>query len=158
MKKYGITLVTLIILGCNISVQTVNKKKDVENLHKESKLTAKAKAYFWENFYSGHYKNIDSVLYYLDAAYNENPNYLETVTHLGFTHIWALSERQKREIISPRIVAHSTLALKYFGESYKLNPRDSRVLGFLADLKMTVAAIGQKLFKWTIWRNKCPNT
>ena len=78
---------------------------------------------------------------YLSAAYNENPNDLETFKHLGFTHMWALSERQKLYVIPPTIIDHGTLALKYYGESYKLNPNDPRILGFLADAKMTVAAI-----------------
>ena len=79
----------------------------------------------------------------MGAAYNENPNHLETVTHLGFTHIWALSERHNLDEIPPPIVDHATLALKYFGESYKLNPNDPRTLGFLADMKMVVADISQ---------------
>jgi hypothetical protein len=143
MRKIIVSILILVVAGCTITVQTLNKKKDSQNLNKESELSNFANQYFWENFHGGNYHKIDSILYYLGAAYSENPNHLETVTHLGFTHIWALSERQNLDTIPPTIVDHATLALKYFGESYRLNPNDPRVLGFLADLKMTVADISQ---------------
>ena len=104
-----------------------------------------ANDYFWKNFHAGNYNNLDSVLFYLNAAYIENPNHTETVAHLGFAHIWALSERDKRtsDLPNPRIIDHAILSMKYFGEAYKLKPDDARILGFFADAKMTVANISQ---------------
>jgi|TARA_B110000093_G_scaffold48195_1_gene51509 tetratricopeptide (TPR) repeat protein len=141
MKKSIIILLLLTTIGCTMVVKTVNQSKDLEKLNLHSDLSTYANEYFWRSFHNGDYSKIDSVLYYLSAAYNENPNHLETVTHLGFTHMWALSERQKLETIPPTIIEHGTLALKYYGESYKLNPNDPRILGFLADAKMTVASL-----------------
>ncbi len=141
MKKALILFSLLAMLGCTLSVKTVNRKKDAEEAEKTTALSTYANNYFWEQLHGGHYENLDSVLFYLSAAYNENPNHLETVAHLGFSHIWALSERRKLDTIPPTITDHGTLALKYFGEAYKLNPKDPRILGFLADLKMAVGSI-----------------
>jgi len=143
MKKAIITYLILgfIIYGCSIKVKTVNKSKEGYTAKQDTALERHANDYFWTNFHQGNYNNIDSVLFYLNAAYNKNPNHLETVTHLGFTYIWKLSERFNVEEVEPTIIENATLALKYFGESYKMNPNDPRVLGFLADLKMTVASI-----------------
>ena len=139
MKKTSIVILLFIALGCTVSVNTINKSKNTISIKKESDLSTYANGYFWKTFHNGDYSKTDSILYYLGAAYNENPNHLETVTHLGFTHMWAFSERQNLDTIPPTIIDHATLALKYFGESYKLNPNDPRILGFLADAKMTVA-------------------
>lgn len=128
-------------IGCTITVNTINKSKNTSVVKKESDLSTYANEYFWKTFHKGDYSKIDSVLYYLGAAYNENPNHLETVTHLGFTHMWKLSERQNLDSVPPTIIDHATLALKHFGESYKLNSNDPRILGFLADAKMTVADV-----------------
>ena len=139
MKKIIILLLILAAIGCTLQVKTINKSKNANTKKESSDLSTYANQYFWKNFHKGNYTKIDSILYYLSAAYTENPNDLETVTHLGFTHMWALSERQNLDAIPPTIIAHATLALKYYGESYKLNSNDPRILGFLADAKMTVA-------------------
>lgn len=128
-------------VGCTLVVKTVNQSKDGEKLMLNSSMSTYANEYFWESFHNDNYSKIDSVLYYLNVAYTQNPDHLETVTHLAFTHMWALSERHKLDTLPPTIIEHGTLALKYFGESYKLNSNDPRILGFLADAKMTVASI-----------------
>lgn len=157
MKKAAILFFTLaIIVGCAVNIKTINQSKNLDTSKADSTLETYANKYFWDNFHRGNYDNIDSTLYYLTAAYNENPNHLETITHLGFTHMWALSERYKLGVISPTILDHSTLALKYFGESYRLNPNDPRVLGFVADLKMAVGDISddEKLSKQGYFEGK----
>lgn len=126
MKKVVTFFILIAIVGCSISFQTLNKKKENSNLSLDSELSRFANQYFWENFHRGNYHKIDSILYYLGASYNENPNHLETLTHLGFTHIWKLSERQSLDNIPPTIVDHAVLAYKYFGESYQLNPKMTR--------------------------------
>ena len=108
---------------------------------KQTELSDFANQYFWDNFHKGNYHKLDSITYYLTASYNENPNHLETVTHLGFSYIWKLSERNRLEEIPPTIVDNATLSLKYFDESQKINSKDPRTLGFLADLKMTLGSI-----------------
>lgn len=144
MKKVIVALILpIIIVGCALNVKTINRGKKLDPVLKETSLQRFANDYFWDNFHQGNYGNIDSVLYYLAAAYNENPNHLETVNHLGFTNLWKLSERSNLEMPDPTITDHAILALKYYGESYNLNPKDPRILGFVADMKMTIGDISQ---------------
>ena len=95
-------------------VRTLNREKIMNS--QETDLSQFANSYFWQQFHLGHYEKIDSISYFLSAAYSENPNHLETVNHLGWVHVWALSERQKLTSIPPNIIDHGTLSLKYFGE------------------------------------------
>ena len=148
LKKISLrktSLVMLIIITMLISfiavkacsVKTVNVSKKI-SLKDQTDLAKHANEVFWDNFHQGNYEEIPNVINILNAAYLENPNDVETVLHLGFAHIWALSESGKLEVIPPTIIDHGVLSLKYFGEAYKLNPKDPRALGFLADLKMIV--------------------
>lgn len=141
MKKIISLLAISLLIGCSIAVKTINQKKVLDTTKLSSALGTLSNKYFWDNFHEGNYDNIDSILYYLSASYCENPNDLETVAHLGFVHMWAISEMSNLKTVSPTIIDHSTLALKYFGEAYKLNPNDPRVLGFFADAKMMTASI-----------------
>lgn len=138
MKNLLISILVLSTLGCSVRIKTVNQRKNPTNMNVHTELSTHANNYFWECFHNGDYSKIDSLIYYLSASYNENPNHLETVSHLGFVHMWALSERQKLDVVPPTITEHGTLALKYYGESHRLNPHDPRVLGFLSDAKMIV--------------------
>ena len=159
MSKFRVFVLMLAVAsmwGC--SVKTVNRSKNAAASKKSSDLSVFANNYFWEHFHAGNYAKLDSILFYLMAAYVENPNHTETVAHLGFAHIWALSELDRRESDQPdpRVVDHATLSLKYFGEAYQLNPADMRSLGFLADLKMVVGNISEdpqnnkgRLFRWS---------
>jgi len=153
MKMFFLRNISLIIflsfVNCSIFVDTINLRKNKVHLFSETELSKKANDYFWDNFHKGNYDSINRIILNLSAAYNENPNDLRTVGHLAFANIWKLSERQNLNEIPPTIIDHATLALKYFGESYKLNPKDSRILGFLAVSKMTVGNISddEKLSK-----------
>lgn len=134
-------LLVFFLWGCSLGVTTLNLKKERDD--RPTQLNIHANEYFWENLHQGNYAALDSVFFYLKAAYSENSNHLETVTHLGFAHMWALSERQRLNPIPPGITDHATLALKYFGESYRMNPHDPRVLGFLADAKLTLGTLSE---------------
>ena len=107
----------------------------------ETSLSKSANEYFWEQFHQGNYDSIPVILEKLTAAYLDNPNDIRTVTHLGFTHMWAISEHKNNS--NPRAIEHATLAQKYFGESYQMNPRDTRVLSFLSSIKLANGAISK---------------
>lgn len=57
--------------------------------------------------------------------------------------MWALSERQNLSPIPSTMIDHAVLAQKYFGEAYRLNPADTRILAFLASTKFIVGSISQ---------------
>ncbi len=122
------------------SVKTITlSEKEYEWV--ETSLSKSANEYFWEQFHEGNYDSIPVILDKLTVAYLDNPNDIRTVTHLGFTHMWAISEHQNKS--NPRAIEHATLAQKYFGESYQMNPRDTRVLSFLSSVKLANGAISK---------------
>ncbi|MRH99653.1 hypothetical protein GH721_03815 [Kriegella sp. EG-1] len=126
-----------------LPTKTMIQSKNTKDMLTSNELAEFANAYFWENYHKGNYHKIDSVLYYLQAAYIKNPNDLQTIAHIGFTNAWAISERRKLDTIPPNIVEHATLAVKYFGEAHELNSNDPRVLGFLADFKIIQGTIAE---------------
>ncbi|MEZ4776912.1 MAG: hypothetical protein R3D00_27305 [Bacteroidia bacterium] len=149
MKKKAIIsaicILLLILVGFQFwfnTVHTLNRSKQnpewVENPVSEG-----ANAYFWEHFHLGHYDSIPEILERLTAAYLDNPNDLQTAYHLGFTHFWAIAERQHAHEIPATIIDHAVLAQKYLGEAYRMNPKDARVLTFLSAAKIIVGDVSQ---------------
>ncbi len=96
----------------------------------ETALGNQANEQFWRALHAGKYEDLPQVLSMLTAAYLENPNDATIAAHLGFAHIWRLSERQRLASIPATITDDIVLARKYFGEAVQLNPDDPRLLGF----------------------------
>jgi hypothetical protein len=149
MKKILILLVgALLLMGAIVyqtvfnSVSTINRSK-TEWRWVERGPSTLANDFFWEQFHLGNYHTIPKVIEQLSAAYIANPKDLQTVYHLGFAHMWALSERQHLQNIPCNIIDHAVLAQKYLREAYLINPNDARVLSFLAASKIIVGAISQ---------------
>ncbi|CAM1367659.1 conserved hypothetical protein [Tenacibaculum litopenaei] len=147
MKPHTYFILLLALLSCkgtrHASINSLRKEGEIKNKN----LPRQANAYFWKYFHAGNYKRIDTIISLLNRAHREFPNDIETINHLGFTHIWALSERARLEKIPVSIKQHAEKALNYFKLSYAINPDDPRILGFLADSKMIVGNIknNQKL-------------
>lgn len=147
MKKFILISIAFVaVIGWAVyqsifnSVATITlSEKDYEWVKTSSSITANN--YFWEQFHQGNYDSIPTILEKLTAAYLENPNDIRTITHLAFTHMWAIAEHQMNS--NPRLIEHATLAQKYFGESYKMNPRDTRVLSFLSSVKLVNGTISK---------------
>lgn len=143
MKNTFLVIFGIFLLSsCTIMVKTFNESKGTPKIS-TSEMSQFANSYFWENFHDANYEKVDSIIFYLMAAYHENKNDLPTVAHLGFSHIWKMSEMTRLSEIDPRIIDDAVLSQKYFGEAYRLNPEDPRILGFLADLKMTNGSISK---------------
>ncbi len=93
-------------------------------------LATQANEQFQQALHAGKYDDLPQVLDLLTAAYLENPNDTAIAAHLGFAHIWRLSERQRLTSIPATITDDIVLARKYFGEAVQLNPGDPSLLGF----------------------------
>jgi hypothetical protein len=150
MKKILILLTgALLLMGVIVyqtvfnSVTTINRSK-TEWRWVESDPSTLAHDFFWEQFHLENYDTIPKVIELLSAPYIANPKDLQTVYHLGFAHIWALSERQHLQNIPGTIIDHAVLAQKYLGEAYLMNPNDGRVLSFLAASKIIVGTVSEK--------------
>ena len=128
MKKILILLTgVLLLIGTIVyqtifnSVSTINRSK-TEWRWVESTTSTLANDIFWEQFHLGNYDTIPKVIEQLSVAYIANPKDLQTIYHLGFARIWALSERQHLQKIPGNIIDHAVLAQKYLGEAYLMNP------------------------------------
>ena len=100
-----------------------------------------ADALFWKTLHDGQYDQIPVVLNALTAAYLENPNDAITAAHIGWMHVWHLSERVRMAEIPATITDHAMMSRRYFEEAVRLNPTEDRYLGFYASMLLTEGAI-----------------
>jgi hypothetical protein len=101
----------------------------------------KADEIFWKAFHAGELAKAPDVLAALTAAYLQTPNDAVTAAHIGFMHMWQLTEGSHRPPVAATITDHATLARKYFAEAVALDPRDARYLGFLASAMLAEGGI-----------------
>ncbi len=128
LRLIGILSLILILTACEaIAVQTTAKRQSIPS---NTALANNAEKLFWETFHRGDYQKIPEVNQQLMAAYLENPRDPQLAAHLGFLHIWAITERQRMKKLPPTIPNEIVLAKFYFGNAVELNPSDARYLGF----------------------------
>ena len=134
MKKLVVLALVFCAIGCaDLVVSSAEKKKAT---FEQTSLAKEANDYFWDHFHAGDYDSIPIVTAKLSQALSENPTDLRTTAHLGFVHIWALSERQRLEHPNPLIVDNLYVARRFFEEAYNMNEADPRILGFLANMTL----------------------
>lgn len=125
--------------GCeNVAILFTPKKKPIESHSETAKI---AENQFWHTLHQGKYQEIAKTNRLLMASYLENPNDPKLAAHLGFLHIWQLTERQRQKNIPPTIVNHIILSKKYFSDAVELTPEDARYLGFLGDSQLVEGKI-----------------
>lgn len=86
---------------------------------------------FWTTLHKGEYKNIHHTTELLTAAYLENPNDPSLAAHLGFLHIWKITERARENDVPATITNEIILAKRYFADAAAMSPEDARFQGFL---------------------------
>ncbi|OAI48505.1 hypothetical protein AYO45_04835 [Gammaproteobacteria bacterium SCGC AG-212-F23] len=139
MKLFFTCLFMITLSSCvDIAVWSTPPKR-AETSH--TALAMHAEKYFWQTLHQGRYNNIPETDRLLTAAYLENPNDPALAAHLGFLHIWAITERYRLKTISPLIVNEIILAKKYFADAVQLNPDDARFLGFYGDSQLAEGKI-----------------
>tara|TARA_Y100001970_G_C14229951_1_gene857963 strand:+ start:92 stop:1150 length:1059 start_codon:yes stop_codon:yes gene_type:complete len=141
--KFKFNLFFLMIFGgCYSTMGLLTAPKKIKEI-KVTNLAIKAEKEFWDSFHKGNYKNIDNVLFYLQAAYLENPNNSKLASYIGFSHMWKVSEREKdlSRGKNPLITNSLDLAVKYFQTSIDLDRSDPRVLGFLGYSNMSAGTV-----------------
>lgn len=113
-----------------IAIHMTPKKQAIASY---TQLAKTAENTFWNTLHRGEYQQIQEVQKLLLAAYLENPNDPQLAAHLGFLHIWKITERNREQTIPPSIVNDIILSKKYFADAHELNPHDARFLGFYGD-------------------------
>ncbi|WP_394830108.1 hypothetical protein LVJ94_26735 [Pendulispora rubella] len=117
-------------IGCaSLAIATAPDKQAV---HDDSAGAKVADAAFWSTLHGGHYEQIGGTLDLLEAAYLARPNDPKTAAHIGFLHIWRVSERERMETVPPTVTDDIALARRYFDEAVRLDAKDARIHGFLA--------------------------
>lgn len=109
-----------------------------------------ADVFFWNVFNGGEYENIPAILEAMTAAYLGDPTDSVTAAHIGWTHLWHMTEQLRFDQIPPTITDDAVLARKYFARAVYLDPTDARYLSDLAAAAMAEGYIHQepRLVKW----------
>ena len=134
MKKILVASILVFMVGCGSIASFFTPVKKIAG--NETQFAKDANKYFWDNYHQGNYENIPLIIERLNLALQENPNDLRITAHLAFTHIWALTERQRVAALAPSITEQLVLSKRYFEEANAMDPHDPRLLGFLADLSL----------------------
>lgn len=143
MRLFYVVLVFVIfnLVSCEkIALINTPKKKPQSS---KSQLAAQAEHYFWQTLHQGRYQDIPKADFLLMAAYLENPNDPKLAAHLGFIHIWKITERAKVKDKSPLTPNQIILSKKYFADALQLDPQNPIYQGFYGDTQL----IEGKIFK-----------
>lgn len=108
-----------------------------------SRLAAQADHYFWRTLHQGRYEDIPQADRLLMAAYLENPNDPKIAAHLGFLHIWSITERYRVPYKNPLIPNQIVLSKKYFADAVQLDPQNPIYQGFYGDTMLVEGQIFQ---------------
>jgi len=118
------------LAGCEyLAVRSAPEKLPAAS---RSEAAVKADKLFWDTFHNGEYGKIQNALDVLTAAYLDDPADAVTAAHIGWLHVWRVTERARLNAVPATITDDTVLARKYFQEAVKLDPSDARYLGFLA--------------------------
>src|SRR4029434_10020486 len=96
-----------------------------------SEAAINADNFFWQIFHDAEYEKIQPALEVLTAAYLQTPSDAKTAAHIGWLHLWRMSERARLNSVPATITDDAVMARKYFAEAVALDPSDARYLGFL---------------------------
>ncbi|AMV13009.1 hypothetical protein SDA22_13365 [Legionella pneumophila serogroup 1] len=116
---------------------TPPKKQQLSN----SPLATRAERYFWRTLHEGRYQDIPQADYLLMAAYLENPYDSKLAAHLGFIHIWKITERERVKNNSPLLPNEIILSKKYFADALQLDPENPIYQGFYGDTQLVEGQI-----------------
>lgn len=139
LRNLCLLLFLLNLTACeNLALLMTPAKKPIPS---HTRLSQQAEQTFWDTLHKGQYEKIPYSQKLLMAAYLENPNDPQLAAHLGFLHIWRITERARLKSNEPDIVNEIILSKKYFGDAMELNPRDARIQGFLGDTMLVEGTI-----------------
>jgi hypothetical protein len=134
-KRWLVVLAAVTVLtGCSFIAIQAAPPKAPSGIRTEA--AQNADALFWSTLHGGRYDEIQPVLDALTAAYLANPADAVTAAHIGWMHMWRLSESTRLERTPATITDDAVLARKYFQEANRLDPAEARYLGFLAGSTM----------------------
>lgn len=128
-RTVRLAIILLFLCGCaSIAISAAKPKRPSAA---QTELAKQANDAFWAALHAGAYEQIPDVKEQLQRAYLTDPNDAATAAHLGFLHIWAISERSRLPKLEASITDHMLLSQRYFTEAVEMT-HDPRFEGFLA--------------------------
>jgi len=137
----SILAVSIALTGCSYVAEHTAPKKQAATSRSAQALSADE--LFWSTLHGADYEHIEPTLEAETAAYLSATNDAVTTAHVGWLHIWRLSETRRLTAVPATITDEATLSRKYFEEAVSLNPDDARYLGFLASATLAEGSIHQ---------------
>ena len=137
----SILVTSMALTGCGYVAEHTAPKKQPATSRSAQALSADE--LFWNTLHGADYEHIAQALEAETAAYLSAPNDAVATAHVGWLHIWRLSERQRLTAVPATITDDATLSRKFFEEAVALNPDDARYLGFLASATLAEGSIHQ---------------
>jgi hypothetical protein len=137
----GILVTSMALPGCGYVAEHTAPKKQPATSRTPQALSADE--LFWSTLHGADYEHIAPALEAETAAYLGGTNDAVATAHVGWLHIWRLSEKQRLTAVPATITDDATLSRKYFQEAVALNPNDARYLGFLASATLAEGSIHQ---------------
>jgi hypothetical protein len=128
-------------VGCSYVAEKTAPQKQAATIRTAAAL--KADELFWATLHNGAYEQIPPALEAQTAAYLANPTDAVSAAHVGWLHIWRLSERARLSSIPATLTDDAMLSRRYFQEAVALDPTDARYLGFLASATLAEGSIHQ---------------
>lgn len=135
----GLSFIIINLIACEqVAILSTPRKQPIKSTNQ---LAIKAQNYFWNTLHRGSYQDISKADYLLMAAYLQNPNDPKLAAHLGFIHLWKITERQRNLNESPKITNEIIMSKKYFSDALELDPKNAIYQGFLGDSQLVEGKI-----------------
>lgn len=136
-----VAFASLTLAGCGYVAEKTAPRKQAAATRSAAAL--QADGLFWSTLHGGEYERIAPALEAQTAAYLATPTDATSAAHVGFLHIWKVSERRRLAPAPATVTDEIVLARRYFEEAVELNPGDARYLGFLASTTLAEGNINQ---------------
>jgi len=144
MKMHSVfasTAACVMLASCSYVAERAAPQKRAATTRTAAAL--KADEMFWSTLHGGAYEQIPQALEPQTAAYLANPTDAVSAAHVGWLHIWRVSERARLSAIPATLTDDALLSRRYFQEAVALDPTDARYLGFLAAATLAEGNINQ---------------
>src|ERR1700735_2045055 len=114
----SILATSIALTGCSYVAKHTAPKKQAPTSRSPQALSADE--LFWSRLHGADYEHIAPALEAETAAYLGAPNDAVASAHVGWLHIWRLSERQRLAAVPATITDDATLSRQYFQEAVEL--------------------------------------
>lgn len=137
----GVRVVLAAACSLAVGLGMVQAKSVASVTPARSPSSLQADALFWQTLHAGDYAGMQPALEAETGAHLRAPGDGITTAHVGFLHIWRISERARQTRPAPSITDDALLARSYFERALAQSPDDARLQGFLASSMLAEAGI-----------------